>query len=195
MSPRSQTQKKACKIRSYLNSQKRTALVGPPPTQTTKLLQSLLDGDKGKKRNGKSRNVNICESEIVHKSTIGRRRNKGGSAKGNNNEVEKSKSRCDGSGQIDVWTSDVNLQSIGLKQNSNDEIFSNGTLADVTEKTTTVTKMRLTSTIKSSIVSTKQMNVHAAGKIGKKNSVILFELFTKINTNRASNPHTQKMSL
>jgi hypothetical protein len=116
-----QAKKESCKLKRYLQCQKRIAQVGPPPTQTTTMLQSLLDGKKRKTVNHRRNSKHQKKKNTVETRERGSIRGHATSGNSDNFGI--------GSKKDDMW---ANVNLAGSKQNSSStNVFSGGNLDDL----------------------------------------------------------------
>ena len=129
--PRPQAKQEICKLKKYLNHQKRVALAGPPPSQTTSMLQSLLDGDSKKTRRKSTTTHNSRKARKISQNETGKTNRKSSGGEGSK-VVEQSRND-------NMWAKvDLNESN---KRTSN--VFSSGTLDDLLPSTLVSSSMKM----------------------------------------------------
>ncbi len=119
---KSLAQREACenKLKRFLEQQKQTALVGPPPTQTTRVLRSLLDGEKSQ-NSAKVKKLTVHKRNKVYKPSVGRRE-----------KEQRTVSKVDsGACTASMWDSVTTNYETEPNQNLTVPVTSTGTLDDL----------------------------------------------------------------
>ncbi len=145
--PHANSKSESNKLKQYLQTKKRLALIGPPPTQTTSLLQSYLDNDsKTIKRKSKvtkttsnstgssHKRNRTYKSNLVKRQKVEEDRQNSGDG-GIGNERKSTQKIGDGDGMWDNVNSNIGPKTM----KSNQDIFSSGTLDDLITTTCTST--------------------------------------------------------